>query len=334
MKIAQNRYIRRKVELSGEGRNTAQLNKLMKEYEILLQNKDKEVFRPKNIVSIEEDHRRKLIKKSKCMGKKLERYFEITKDDNFAYYGKAQDKKPKKQHEVEKINCKIETKDMLNAKEKKTWNDKDAKNYLRVKISVPKGKNKTREVFFYTDSLFEAEYLKLELENELLAAIRDPVHSVNQIFRTNVASNFDQQIMCAPERIMNYASMAAVCETLPDAFSVAMQAFGQKLLEKAKSKLAPKNKWQFDCLGLKQSIDNNKAINRSIKDGSILFTDKGIEFFNKASPSQGFTIEDYDSLHAVSCKKNAHRYDVLFQGRKTKTVGKDDPNIQDPMEEL
>lgn len=333
MKIAQNRYIRRKVQLSGENRNDNQLRKLQKEYEVLLQNKDKEVFRPRNIVSIEEDHRRKLIKKSKCMGKKLERYFEITKDDNFAYYGKAQDKKPKKEHEVEKINWKIETKDMLNAKEKKSWTEKDVKNYLRVKISVPKGK-KTREVFFYTDSLFEAEYLKLELENQLLAAIRDPIHSVNQIFRTNVASNFDQQIVCAPERIMNYASMAAVCETMPNAFSAAMQAIGQKLLEKAKAKLKPKNRWQFDWFGLQQTIDRNKSCNKSIKDGSINFTEKGIEFFNKSSPNQGLTIEDYDSLHAVTCKKNAHRYDVLIQGRKTKTVGKDDNNIQDPMEAL
>lgn len=103
MKIAQNRYLRRKVELSNDQKGDALIQKLQAEYNNIKSGKDKMQFTAENIVSIEEDRRRILVKKSSCFGRKLQRYFEVTKDDNFAYYAKETAQKPKKEIDLEKF---------------------------------------------------------------------------------------------------------------------------------------------------------------------------------------------------------------------------------------
>lgn len=333
MKLAQNRYLRRKIELSNDQKGDALIQKLQADYNNIKAGKDKMQFTAENIVSIEEDRRRILVKKSSCFGRKLQRYFEVTKDDNFAYYAKETAQKPKKEMDLEKFECEVQQKHELNATELKTWTDKEAKNTIRVKISVPK-KKKKRAVYFYTDDLFEAEYLKLEIEKDLLNALREHVHSANQIFKTNVCSNLEDQMIEAPIRKNNFSAISAICESMPNPFAQAMAEFGQRLIDKAKARLAPKNKWLFDCLGLQQIIEDGKKSKRVIKDGKILFADDGLQFINESRPEQGFSIEDYDSLHAVLCKQNAHRYDITLYGRKMKTVGNDEKEVQDPMERL
>lgn len=101
-----------------------------------MQGKFEDNFNPENKTSIEEIEKRKLYKKSSCMGKNLERMFEINNKDKFAYFADAKAQKPKKELEIEKVECKIQEKSKLKAAELKTWNDQ--RSNIRVAISLPK----------------------------------------------------------------------------------------------------------------------------------------------------------------------------------------------------
>jgi hypothetical protein len=163
----------------------------------------------------------------------------------------------------------------LNTTELKTWTDKDPKHDLRVKISVPKGK-KLREVYFYTNDLFEAELVKLEIEKKILGSVKEPVFIANEIWRYNIASNIGRQMFLAPTRKSNWEKIAAVVENYPDNFAQMMADFGQKLLDKAKSLIAPKNKWLFPFKNLVQDVNEGKKVNNSIKSGKLLVHEEGL----------------------------------------------------------
>ena len=111
-----------------------------------------------------------------------------------------------------------------------------------------------------------------------------------------------------------------------------MKNFGQSLLDKAKASLAPKNKWLFHYKDLIQSIDKGRPSKKSIKHGKVHVDEDGLQFINDSKPSDNFTIEDYDSIHAVICKKNGSNYDVNFKGRKTQVLEVDGKDSLDPME--
>jgi len=113
-----------------------------------------------------------------------------------------------------------------------------------------------------------------------------------------------------------------------------MTALGQKLIDKAKSRLAPRNRWLFDLNGLEYVIKDGKKIKKSIKEGKILFGDDGMQFIDDSKPERGFSIDDYDHLHYLDCQKVKKGYKITINGRKIKTKGKDDQNDQDPMENL
>lgn len=342
MKIAQNRYLRRKAEVSHEAAGRASQQQLFKDYQDLLALKDKNYMSPKNIVSIEEDKRRVLVKKSSCMGKTLQRYFDFNNNNDFLYYGKVNDDKPKKELDVDPMECTIQTKQMLNNTELKTWTDKDAKNKYRLEIMVPKSKPKPnstkkvkkRAVYFYTDDLFEAEYLKLEIEIKLRKSIALHIHTANMIYKTNICQNLRHQMERVPHRKNDYAEIAAVCETVPHTFEDAMRIFGQRLVDKAKDMMGPTNKWLFDCLNLHQDVDQGRHANVSLKQGQILLAEDGMSFIDAGSGREKFRIDDYDSLHAVVSDKSKHGYDVNLYGRKMAALSKDDADIQDPMEVL
>jgi len=62
MKIAENRYIRRKIDLDGNPSEKNALNRLEAQYNDLISGKERKEFDPANIVSIEKDYRRSIIK--------------------------------------------------------------------------------------------------------------------------------------------------------------------------------------------------------------------------------------------------------------------------------
>lgn len=88
--------------------------------------------------------------------------------------------------------------------------------------------------------MFEAEYLKLEIENNLLRSLKEPILTANEIFKTNISLNLHTQVMTAPVRRSNWDKISAISEVFPEKFAEAMRTFGQKLIDKAKLKLVPK----------------------------------------------------------------------------------------------
>lgn len=72
----------------------------------------------------------------------------------------------------------------MTKKELKTWKDKDESKVYRLKISVPK-KNKLRDVYYYTNDLFEAEYMRLEIENDILKSLEEPLRTTNKVYISN-----------------------------------------------------------------------------------------------------------------------------------------------------
>lgn len=236
------------------------------------------------------------------------RYFVVDNDaDKFSYFGSEKADKPKKQMDTAKFECKIEYKSKLTKDELKTWKDKDKANTMRVRISIPKGKKKHRDVYYYTDDLFEAEYLKLEVDKGLTQRLIIPLYAVNQIFKTNICSNLNTQFIAAPERRKNWDKISAIGEAFPDKFAVCMQTFGQKLLDKAKAMLVPKNKWLYDYIDLLKSIDQGKASKKTMREGKVLVDESGLQFINESKPSDNFMIADYDHIHAIICKSDGHR---------------------------
>lgn len=113
-----------------------------------------------------------------------------------------------------------------------------------------------------------------------------------------------------------------------------MSQFGQKMIDKAKSRLAPKNKWLFDLNALKYSIKDGKKIKKTMKSGKILFGDDGMQFLDDSRPESGFSIDDYDSFHYLNCKKYQDGYRINMYGRKMDVKNKDAKKVQDPMENL
>jgi hypothetical protein len=113
-----------------------------------------------------------------------------------------------------------------------------------------------------------------------------------------------------------------------------MAQFGQKLIDKAKSKLSPKNKWLFDTNALTYVIKDGKKYGKGIKAGKILFGTDSMQFMDDSNPKYGFIIEDYDSLHYMKFTKEKNLYMVDLCGRKMDTKSTDDKNILDPMERL
>lgn len=297
MKIAQNKYRRNKLELDKVSKISQKYKNLSNEYKELQAeaekmhkfDRDNEAIEKRNTkndgfdglkldssssLNIENycNYRRSIIKNSKCMGKKLERYFDIIDQDTFSYYAKPEDTKPKKN--IEMLNLKAETqwKDTLNATELKTWaDDKDKKYYVRLKIGILQKKDKYRFVYFYSNNIFEIDYLKLQIESKFLLSLGGLIHEANQIFKTNVCFKTMDQLLAVP--------------------------VVHKEIVKAKPKLAPKNKWLFDSNALTYVTKDNKEYGKSIKVGKILFGDDGMQFIDDSKPDQGFTIDDYDSLH-------------------------------------
>lgn len=179
MKIAQNRYLRRKIELHGNQSEQKEIPSLRKEYADLLNGKDREVeedFDPENIFSIERDYRREIIKKSSCMGKKLQRYFEFTDEQNFSYYREEKDGKVRKKLPTEEFKCEEQAKRDVSAKELKDWEkNKESKDKSRrLQIGI-KNKKKYKYVYFYSSDPFEIAYLKLQIEYRLLRQLHSPI---------------------------------------------------------------------------------------------------------------------------------------------------------------
>ena len=302
MMLAKNNYEQRRLAFNGSKGDKSKLNQLKTEHQNLLNGKIDKQFMPANKNSIEEIEKRKIMKLSSCRGKTLERLFEINKDEKAAFYDDPKAGKPKKVVEINKFDCKIEEKSRLNATELKTWVEKDPKKIIRLKIAVPK-KNSKRDIFFYTNDLFEAEYLKLEIEKNLLKNLRVPILTANEIFKSSIASHLSIQMRNAPIRQDNWDKISAVMEVFPDKFAEVMKKFGQKLVDKAKSKMNVKSKWVYDFKTLAQTFDEGQASNKSIKDGKIIVEDYGIQLINGSKPSDKIMVEDYDNLHAIFCEK-------------------------------
>ena len=199
---------------------------------------------------------------------------------------------------------------------------------------VPKSKDKFREVYFYTADLFEAELVKIEIEKKLFNHLREQIHSANEIFRANITQNISNQMKLAPSRKANWEKISAVVENYPDAFADPMRAFGQKLIDKAKSLIAPKNKWLFDFKNLKEDSNMGKKGKQDIRVGQILVNEKHLQFINPSKPRDNFEIDNYDNLHAIICEKQGSSYLVNFKGRKMKALLEDTKDVQDPMETL
>lgn len=139
MMLAKNNLEQRKLAFNGiDPKNSPKLNELIKEHQKIIDGKYEEKFMPNNKNSIEEIEKRKVLKLSSCRGKNLERYFEINKEEKFAYFDSQKSAKPKKMLEMNQFECRIEEKARLNATELKTWQEKDVSKIIRLKISVPK----------------------------------------------------------------------------------------------------------------------------------------------------------------------------------------------------
>lgn len=194
----------------------------------------------------------------------------------------------------------IEYKKKLTIAELKTWPEKEADTPIRVKILVPKG-SKQREVFYYTDDLFEAELVKFEIEKQLNKHIRIDVYTANEIFKSNITINMMNQIKLTPIRKDNWEKISSIAENYPNKFAEAMAIFGQKLVDKAKSMIGapPKNRWMFDFKSLKQDVDKSQQANNSIKAGKLLVSDDGLQYISDSNPRENFVISDYDEIHAI-----------------------------------
>jgi hypothetical protein len=336
MKVAQNRYRRRRLELAGVSQGNDKVKALTKEYRDLMNGTEKaDRFDPDNVVSIEKNYRRSIIKNSKCMGSKLERFFDIADQDNFAYYTKPRDLKPKKNLEMQKFKAETQYKEKMTTTELKTWvDDKNKKCHMRLQIGILQKNDKYRYVYFYSDEQFEIDYLKLQIEYKLLLALRHLIHEANMIFKTSVCYKTKDQILAAPIRLNNFSCIAAVCETLPNAFAASMAQFGQKLIDKAKSKLSPKNKWLFDTNAMEYVIKDGKDYGKGFKTGKILFADNGMQFIDDSKPNYGFVVDDYDSLHCMRCTREKNLYMISLSGRKMRTRSGDAKTVLDPMEKL
>jgi hypothetical protein len=336
MRIAQNRYRRRRLELTGVSQSNDKFKYLFKEYQELVGGSEKtDKFHPDNVVSIEKNYRRSIIKNSKCMGSKLERFFDIADQDNFAYYTKPKDVKPKKNLEMQKFKVETQYKEIMNQTDLKTWDDdKDKNTHIRLQIGIMQKKDKYRNVYFYSSEQFEIDYLKLQIEYKLLLALRPYIHEANMIFKTNVSYKIKDQILAAPIRLNNFSCIAAVCETLPNAFAASMAQFGQRLIDKAKSQLAPKNKWLFHTKELEYVVKDGKEYGKGFKNGKILFTDNGMQFIDDSNPKFGFVVDDYDSLHCMRCTREKNLYMISLSGRKMKARSGDIKTVHDPMEKL
>jgi hypothetical protein len=140
--------------------------------------------------------------------------------------------------------------------------------------------------------------------------------------------------LAAPIRLNNFSCIAAVCETLPNAFAASMAQFGQKLIDKAKSKLSPKNKWLFDTNAMEYVIKDGKDYGKGFKTGKILFADNGMQFIDDSKPNYGFVVDDYDSLHCMRCTREKNLYMISLSGRKMRTRSSDAKTVLDPMEKL
>jgi hypothetical protein len=212
MKVAQNRYRRRRLELSGVSQSNDIVKTLTKEYRDLMNGAEKvDKFDPDNVVSIEKNYRRSIIKNSKCMGSKLERFFDIADQDNFAYYTKPKDLKPKKNLEMQKFRAETQYKDKMTTTELKTWvDDKNTKYLMRLQIGILQKKDKYRYVYFYSNEQFEIDYLKLQIEYKLLVSLRHLIHEANMIFKASVCYKTKDQILAAPIRLNNFSCIAAV----------------------------------------------------------------------------------------------------------------------------
>ena len=60
-------------------------------------------FKSINKTSISEIQKRELLKKSSCMKKQLNRYFEVNDEDKFAYYTDKNGNKMRKQFDLNKV---------------------------------------------------------------------------------------------------------------------------------------------------------------------------------------------------------------------------------------
>lgn len=210
MKIAENRYIRRKISLHGSNADKKNLPKLRKDYETVVNGQDREVeefFNPQNKFSIEKKYRREILKKSSCMGKKLQRYFEMTDEHNFEYYREVKGGKSRKSLSTEEFKCEVQTKRDVGEKDKKAWDsNKDIKDKKkRLQIGIKTKKNKYKYVYFYSGDDFEITYLKLQIEYKLLEDLKDGIHAANQIFKASICSQISDQMENAPVRKSNFA---------------------------------------------------------------------------------------------------------------------------------
>ena len=193
-----------------------------------------------------------------------------------------------------------------------------------------------RDVYYYTDDLFEAELVKIEIRIRMFDHLREDISTANEIFRTNIAKNIIDQIKLFPIRRSNWEKISAVAENYPDKFAEAMAGFGQRLLDKAKKMIGPKkNKWVFDFNNLKQEVSNGKQLNKQVRIGKLSVQDNGLEFIDVSRPQNNFRIPDYDDIHAVIWEKESkNNYIVNFKGRKMNTLLEDEKDVQDPMENM
>lgn len=241
MKIAKNRYERSRKEESKDKNKSDILADLDIKYRNLVEGKDTSSHIKKSIVDIDEDLdiRRTFMKNSSCMGSNLKRYFELTSDEKFVYYKNLNDNKPRKKFDINPCKCEIETKRDMTDKELKSWKEKDQTKLYRLKITVPKGKDKKRDVFYYTSDIFEAEYLKLEIESDKTIAFNEDIRTVNKIFTASAVSNIIKSSDIEPMRVAKVEKVE---------------------VEKPKVKQrAPTIKWQFDHTQLQHLTKDGKS---------------------------------------------------------------------------
>ena len=86
-----------------QGRERDKMKELDKNYKAIIEGKFTSGFKSINKTSISEIQKRELLKKSSCMKKQLNRYFEVNDEDKFAYYTDKNGNKMRKQFDLNKV---------------------------------------------------------------------------------------------------------------------------------------------------------------------------------------------------------------------------------------
>jgi hypothetical protein len=156
--------------------------------------------------------------------------------------------------------------------------------------------------------------MKLEIENDILKSLEEPLRTTNKVYISNWAENLVNGQMLRENKI--------IVKPKP-------------ILSAPKpQKAEPKDIYEFDYLDLKHVIKDGVKSKEAMNKGRVVLGRDGIKFINPDRPSHRIEIHDYDFLHVANCQKSGVNYEVNLYGRKMKKIGKDSKNCQDPMEQM